>query len=78
MVPEFEQTEIVYGKRNQNPIKIKTVTVDKLLVSLNSTQISYYYVHYYILMGANLFYITVTLLTTVEKSDICLQTQSVI
>ena len=39
MVPEIEQTEIVYGKRNQNPFKIKTVT--ELLVSLNSTQISY-------------------------------------
>ena len=33
MVPEIEQTEIVYRKRNQNQFKIKTVTVDKLLVS---------------------------------------------
>ena len=36
MVPEIEQMEIEYGKRNQTPFKIKTVTVDKLLVSLTS------------------------------------------
>ena len=43
MVPEIEQTEIVYRKRNQNQFKIKTVTVDKLLVSYEQypNQLSY-------------------------------------